>query len=103
MRRYPVGAAWTVLLIAGMVMTGWILDVPTLKSAVPGLVEMKVNTAIAFAAAAIALLLQLDRPATGAALAAVRLCAALVAAIGGASLAEWVFAIDLGIDNLLFP
>jgi signal transduction histidine kinase len=98
---YPAWAALVVAALAAVVLGGWALDIGILKSAVPGFVEMKVNTAVCFLLAALALALQRAPGAGPRALLAARLAASLVVLVGGLSLVEWVFALDLGIDQLL--
>src|SRR5450830_445274 len=92
-------AALAVAALGLMVLTGWALDVPLLKSVLPNAVTMKANTALCFLLAGGALFLRLQtpswqRPAQGMALA--------VAAIGLATLGEYAFGWQLGIDQLLF-
>jgi PAS domain S-box-containing protein len=88
--------------IGGIALVGWIAGIPLLTTLNPAWVAMKVNTAIAFLAAGIGLLLAVptgdDRTARPI---AVRVCGGLVAAIGLATLAEHVFGLDLGIDQWL--
>ena len=92
--------------IAGLlVLCGWAFDIPLLKSLLPGLADMKANTAAAFvlggaslwwsgpSAAATA-----SRPAAWVA----RLLAVIVAGLGLLTLSEYAFGWDLGIDHLLF-
>ncbi|HEY9701880.1 MAG TPA: hypothetical protein V6C58_05520, partial [Allocoleopsis sp.] len=40
--------ALSVLIIGSIVMIGWILNIPILKSVIPGLVTMKANTSLGF-------------------------------------------------------
>src|ERR1039457_20427 len=44
------------VIVGGMVLVGWALDIAALKSILPGCVSMKPNTAIAFILTGIALL-----------------------------------------------
>lgn len=90
------------ILTGGLVLGGWLFDVPALKSVVPGLVTMKANTALAFVLAGAALwLLQCDSiPPLRRRIA--RASAVLIILIGLLTLAEYVTERDLGIDELLF-
>jgi diguanylate cyclase (GGDEF)-like protein/PAS domain S-box-containing protein len=86
--------------MAGMALIGWLVGARTLASLLPGEPTMKVNTALAMALAAGALWL-----ATHDRVGHVRLrdgLAAAVLLIAGATLAERVLGVDLGIDELLF-
>jgi PAS domain S-box-containing protein len=71
---------------------GWMLDVPFLKTVLPGLVNMKANTAICFVLLGVALLLPR---------AAASLVAGGVAAIALLTLTEYL-GLNLGIDELFF-
>lgn len=91
-----------------LVMYGWAFDVAQIKSVVPGLVTMKPLTAACFILCGASLWLRArtgnesERPGAPRArrlAVAAALCAALA---GGATLAEYVFAADFGIDTLLF-
>jgi signal transduction histidine kinase/CheY-like chemotaxis protein len=89
-------------LAAITVLTGWALNIPLFKSVLPGLTTMKVNTAIPLLALAIAqwpALLQARSPAVRRLRAACALCAG---AIGAATCAEYLFHLQLGIDELIF-
>ena len=79
--------------VAAAVLVGWAADVPVLKSVSPGLVTMKVNTALCL------LLLGLGVAAArrGPAMAA----AAVTLAITALTLVEYVAGVGLGIDQLL--
>jgi hypothetical protein len=93
-------AAACVAALGALVLGGWALDVASLRGPVPGLVEMKANTALAFVLCGLSVLCLASprRPAVlgGAVMATV------AAAIGAATLTEYVFGAKLGIDELLF-
>lgn len=81
------------------VLMGWLFDSTILKSVLPGLASMKVNTALAFLAAGVALWsLHTSVPASRGLARALSLTAA---ALGGLTLSEDLFAIELGIDQLM--
>jgi hypothetical protein len=83
--------------------TGWLLHIIILKSVLPGLVSMKVNTAGAFLAAGVSLWLlhtaHPNAPTHGLA----RALAIIVAMLGGLTLTEDLFGPDFGIDQLVLP
>jgi PAS domain S-box-containing protein len=84
------------------VLLGWLSDVSLLKTLLPGFVNMKANTALAFVLAGAALLL-LWPPAVPQAQARVgRVLALLVTLIGALTLGQYLFGWQLGIDELLF-
>jgi signal transduction histidine kinase len=92
-------AVAVICLTAIATLCGWVFSLPALRSLVPGAVEMKVNTALAFLMAGLALYTQLRRRSSIAENAAIVLaCAA--AAIGAATLSEYLFGWQLGIDQL---
>ena len=95
-------AGGSVCLVACMVLVGWVFDLKMLKSVGPKMIAMKVNTAVAFLVAGVALLLSPAESAARSRQRAARLCAAAVALIGGLVLSEYLFGWDLGIDQLLF-
>lgn len=101
-RGYPRLAALLVIGLGSAVLVGWIVDVPVLKSFVPGLIEMKVNTATGFILAGVALWLRARPDSSAVARWCSSGCAMVVLALGTGSLAEWVFGWDLHIDQLLF-
>jgi signal transduction histidine kinase/CheY-like chemotaxis protein/HPt (histidine-containing phosphotransfer) domain-containing protein len=88
-------------LLALLVLVGWVFDISALKSVLPGAVEMKANTAVGLLLAATSLLMLRTRPLPRWQSAA-RLVALAVAAIGAATLCEYVTGWRLGIDELLF-
>lgn len=89
-----------VALVAGVALVGWLVGAQTLASVVPGESTMKGNTALAMVCAAGALWLAArvpagrDRLRDGLAVAAVL--------IAGAALAQDLFGVSLGVDELLF-
>jgi hypothetical protein len=93
----------TVAGVAACVLLGWALDIATLKSVLPGLVEMKVNTAVGFmlSAAGLALANAGRKPPwakrLGKVLAAVIVCA------GAITLVEYCTGRNLQVDQALFP
>ncbi|TFW09931.1 EAL domain-containing protein [Oxalobacteraceae bacterium OM1] len=101
--RYARICSLAVILIACVVLTGWIVNIPDLVTLKPGFYQMKVNTAFGLLLAAVALWAGTHwqhRPV----LARVVLPAALgAAAIGAGTLIEHAFAINLGIDQALWP
>ena len=91
-----------VVLLGCLVLVGWVFNVDTLKRVFPGLVSMKVNTAISFITAGLALwLLQPERDGM-VALRVGQMCAIVSAGLGLLNIAEYMLGLDLGIDQLLF-
>jgi len=96
----PQAAAAISALVGALVLAGWVFGVETLKSVVPGLTSMKVNTAVSFILAGVALFV-VARDGTGRPLrVAAQACSALMLAVGLLTLAEYVSGADLGIDVL---
>jgi anti-anti-sigma regulatory factor/predicted RNA-binding protein with PIN domain len=98
--RWLGGAA---LATGALVLVGWALDLPALKSILPGFVSMKANTAIAVALCggglrSLAAAREGDIRAQWGLVAA----ASLVMLIGALTLGEYVFGANLRIDELLF-
>jgi PAS domain S-box-containing protein len=100
-RAAPARAAATATTLVGLVaLAGWAFHIPTLTRVLPGAVEMKANTAVALVLCGVALLILADRAAVS--MARIALGAALAAvAVGLATLAEYAFGWQLGIDELL--
>ncbi|MDB5326432.1 MAG: rpfC [Phycisphaerales bacterium] len=99
-RGVPVFLACAVIAIGLVVLVGWATGNSALKSVVPGMITMKVNTAIRLIMLAAALLL-LSRTSEVSRL-FLRVCLAIVAGAAIITLAEYVFHVDLRIDNLMF-
>jgi PAS domain S-box-containing protein len=86
-----------------LVLAGWLLDIPFLKSGLPGLTPMKANAALGFLLSGLALWwLQPRAGASRWATWAARACAGAAAVIGLLTLSQYVVGWDLGIDQLLF-
>jgi PAS domain S-box-containing protein len=83
------------------VLAGWVCNIPFLKGPVPGLVQMKADTAIGFLALGVALLLSTGERWTRNRRVA-RVLAGLAILIGAITLAEYVLGRNLGVDQLLF-
>lgn len=99
LHRFVRFVALLVGAVGVVVLFGWIFGIAAVTTLAPGLASMKVNTACGFLAAGMALWLSsTPRPGTRPATLAL---AAGIAAIGGLTLAEDLFHLDLGIDQLL--
>jgi PAS domain S-box-containing protein len=102
-RALPRITAVIVLALSAVVLLGWSLNVRAMQSLYPGFVTMKANTAAGLAAASIALLcLDTHGMANRRARRITLALASLVAALGIGTLAQYLFTIDLGIDQMLF-
>jgi signal transduction histidine kinase len=99
---FSKGCAAVVFLTGMVVLVGWALDVPALKSIHPSLISMKANTALCFVLIGAALWLLEAGLANPVRLWAGRFCAGLVALVGLLSLGEYLCGCDLHIDQLLF-
>lgn len=96
-----VGAAGAFVFLLGVtVLAGWMWDIPALKSVLPGLFAMKANAAVCMVLAGVSLwMLAAGHPRTphiG------QLPAVLMGLAGAATLSQYLFGWDLGIDQLLF-
>lgn len=102
-RLFVDGFSWLgAIFVSGVgfvVLLGWVIDVPFLKSIGPQLATMKVNTALAFVMAGVAAVC--PRQSTAGWRTTGRCLSLGVTALGAATLAEYVVAADLGIDELL--
>ena len=83
-----------------IVLAGWALDIGLFKSVLPGAVEMKANTALALVLGSCALFILGKEQSPGQRLA--QALAIAIAALGLATLGEYLFGWQLGIDELLF-
>jgi diguanylate cyclase (GGDEF)-like protein len=98
----PRISAFIAALVGIAVLVGWCLDVAYLKSVVPGWVSMKANTALALLASGLALWAGAVVPTSHCRRLIKQVLAGSVALLGTLTLVEYVFQVDLGIDQLLF-
>ncbi|MDZ8187720.1 MAG: PAS domain S-box protein [Nostoc sp. ChiSLP02] len=94
-------AAAFVASVGCLVLIGWILDISVLKSVLPNLVTMKPNTALGFVLAGTSLF-ALAEPQSSKKRWIGQICSFGVVAIALATLSEYLFGWNLGIDELLF-
>jgi PAS domain S-box-containing protein len=99
-RVSQVGAV-VVVFVGCVVLVGWGFDLELLKCMIPGMVTIKANTAIGFVLAGASLLL---RPSIRNQLLGhiARIISLIVVLIGALTLAQYVFELNLGIDELVF-
>ncbi len=91
------------LLIGTSVIFGWIFDIVALKSILSNLVSMKINTAIGFVFIGVVLgLLQLNGL-TSLRIFLAQFGAGVVALIGITTIIEYLWGVELGVDELLIP
>src|SRR5437773_12270974 len=98
-------ASVAVMIIGGLVLIGWLLDIASLKSVWPGLVTMKANAALAFVFGGCALWMLGADPAdlfAGRRRRIGQVFASIVPSIGLLTLGAYFFGWDLGIDQCLF-
>ena len=94
--RIARGTGAAVVLLGLLVLVGWALGVETLKSVIPGLVTMKVNSALCFILGGLALVLT----PTPAARWVSRGLASGMIVLAAASALEYLLGVDLQIDEL---
>jgi signal transduction histidine kinase len=95
-------AAWLALLVvlAGtVVLAGWMTGAGLLKSVLPGLVQMKANTALGFLCCGFALWLVIRHPERRM---LIRVLIGVAIVLGSLTLIEYLSGRNLGIDQLLF-
>ena len=99
-------ASTVTILVGSLVILGWFLDIQILKTGLPALASMKVNTALCFILAGIAqrlVLQQIDsRPISRSNSLVGQGCAGVTVVIGGLSLIQYSVGLDVGIDQVLF-
>ena len=98
--NYARLAALTVMAIGIVVLIGWLLDVPLLRSVLPSWTSMVVNTASLFTVLGVGLwCATLRQSLIGSVIR--RLSALLAVLVGGLTLVEYVTSVDLAIDLIL--
>ena len=99
--KFTDWAAVIIIFIGLTTLAGWALSIPVLKSFIPGAIQMKPNTAVGMVVLACTLFILSNRPSTALQLAA-QVMAGMVLLLGLASLGEYMFGWQLGIDEFLF-
>lgn len=94
---YVAVSAYIVVFMGCVVFLGWIFNLEFFKTFLPGLANMKANTAIAFILIGLSLLLiRSDHNIMAG------ISAGVVTLIGLSTLSEYIFGWELGIDELIF-
>jgi diguanylate cyclase (GGDEF)-like protein len=104
-RSFSPVAAIAVTAIGLLVLASWALGLEAIKSIVPGTASMKANSAVCMVLVGVSLLLASRQGSSRQApwhLLIARLCACAVVAIALLTLSQYMFAYDLGIDQLPF-
>jgi PAS domain S-box-containing protein len=101
-RAFVTFAIYATILVALVVLVGWLLNISLLKSVFPGLATMKANTALCFAISGISLLLLRQEHPDPHRKKIASLCAFIVLVIGMLTLLEYLFHWNLGISQLFF-
>jgi diguanylate cyclase (GGDEF)-like protein/PAS domain S-box-containing protein len=98
----PMAAGAIAVVVASMALLGWLLGIDVLRSSLPGLPPMKVNTAVALVFMGIGIGL-LARPGISSrGRAAAYLLVGTATSVALATGAQYAFGLDFGIDQLLF-
>ncbi|MDP8965520.1 MAG: PAS domain S-box protein, partial [Cyanobacteriota bacterium] len=95
-------ASGMVTLVGCLVLVGWMLDIPSLKSLLSNSVTMKANTAIAFLLSGMSLWLLQNKPTGRGSRLIGQALAVIVAMLGLLTLSQYLFHWNLGIDQLVF-
>ncbi len=84
------------------ILIGWALDLPLLRSGIPGSLAVKANSAMGFVAAGLAARILASRRSGPRSRTLAKAAGVVVAAVGFLTLVEYVAQVNLGIDQLLF-
>jgi PAS domain S-box-containing protein len=93
-----IAASLMAIFVGCLVLVGWMFDIPTFKSIIPGLASMKANTALCFFLSGVSLLLQATHRKDW----IKQLCAFALVAIALLTGSQYLFNWNIGIDQLLF-
>ncbi len=99
--RFVRAGAFLIIAIGVSVILGWFMDIALLKSVLPGLATMKMNTALGFLAAGVSLWLIYFSPPGSRSVYAARALAIFLSMLGAITLAQDLFNLHLGIDELV--
>src|ERR1051325_5459744 len=107
-KKFKIASAVTLfasvaLIILGVsVLIGWAFDIGVLKSIAPDMPTMKPNTAVCFVLTGLSLWLLRPEGVSGGRLRLGQICATVVIVIGALTVVEFLFKLNLHVDNLLF-
>ncbi len=101
-QRWSKIAAGITMLVGGLVLLGWRLNIAILKSILPGMIFVKANTGLTFLAAGLAVWFLQAKSTHPRLLLLRRGCAILVTLVGVLTMIEYIFGWKLGIDQILF-
>lgn len=90
------------VIVGAAVLIGWALDIPSVKSILPGLVTMKANTALCFILIGISMLLCHPQRISAARRLLAQSAGGIVALVGLLTFCEYLFGWNAGIDQILF-
>src|ERR1700689_3707782 len=102
LRLYCQLTAIAVMVLGCMVLYGWAFHIEILKTVLPGLVPMKANSATSMVCSGISLWLLLSDESRVLRHRIARLLAIVPTLFGAATLSEYIFGVNLRIDQLLF-
>src|SRR5579862_6295 len=103
LRSVPYWTGTLVVLLAGLTLMGWFFGIGILRTAFPGLISMKVNTAACLGLGGWSLMLQAGaEPVPAKRLRLARVLAVLLVVVGVLTVAEYTLDLDLGLDQLLY-
>src|ERR1700689_76539 len=98
LRLYCQVTSIAAMALGCVVLYGWAFGIEPLKTVFPGMVTMKVNTAVGLACSGAALWLLLPAKSRTPKRYVARLLALVPTLIGAATLSEYIFRLNLGID-----
>ncbi len=99
---FSQAAAVIVSFTGCIVLLGWLFDITAMKSVFPGLVTMKPNTALCIMLAGLALWSAQEKRINKINLLVTRSCCIFVMGLSLITIIEYVYGVNLGIDQLMF-
>ena len=100
---YITKAASLLIIMAGfVVLAGWVFNIPSFKSILPGIISIKFNTAVCFILSGIVLYFMEARSSSQFQKNIASVCSWIVLIIAILNLSEYIFSFNLGIDELLW-
>jgi phosphoserine phosphatase RsbU/P len=102
-RSFAAGASFAAILLGGLILLGWLFDLPALTKIFPGLVAMNPTTALGFVLGGMATWIETgERRTSHLRLQIARACAGVLLIIGAARILGYLFGFDPLVDSLLF-